>query len=82
MSDIRSEILNVLASSNLDASVEAEVKLALDTSSTRGNSVGRILDDSSLNNTEKADQLSVLAITGPGGVAGAIAIGIIIGILL
>ena len=82
MSDVRSEVKNILSRVKFEDAVVAELKDAISTASTRGNAIGKIIDDPKLSNEEKAVELSASAMRGPGGTAGAIVIGIIIGILL
>ncbi|MCL1627561.1 hypothetical protein M3N55_02350 [Roseibaca sp. V10] len=82
MSDIRNEIRTHVAQAQFDPTIKAEIEDALRVDTRNGAPVAQILDNAALSNAEKASELGALAITGPGGIRGAIAIGIIIGILL
>lgn len=82
MTDIRSEVRSILGRVNFDQSIITELEAAIDTTSSRGRTVGKIIDDPTLSNEEKAAELSKMGDVGPRGVGTAIVIGIIIGLIL
>lgn len=87
MSDIREEIRILINRVQFDPSIKAELESAIRADTRNGASIATIIDNPNLSNDEKAAELSAFAMTlvgpnGIGGIAAAIAIGVIIGLLL